>query len=386
MSKPIYLDYNATTPVDPRVLEVMIPFLKDNFGNPASMNHSYGWAANQALDKAREQVASLIGCRPKEVVWTSGATESNNLALQSLAQSYVKRKEPIHIITSQIEHKSVLDVCRSLEESGVEVTYLRPSPAGEISAEEVRNAIKPNTRLISLFLGQNEIGTINPIKEIGAIAAKNNILFHVDGAQAVGKTPINVAEMNIDLLSASGHKLYAPKGIGFLYIRENIKLQSLFHGGKQEKSIRPGTQNVAGAIAMGKACELCQHSMNEENERLLKLQKKCIQTVLKSSKDVVLNGHPTQRLTSNISFSFSGVAPESFDLYLGDLAISSGSACSTGEPSYVLKALGHSDSWARATIRLGIGRFTSEQDIDFACDKITQMLAKKSSQNLRVML
>lgn len=383
MNKPIYLDYNATTPVDQRVLDKMLPYLKECFGNSSSMTHGYGWEANQAVETARKQVATLIGCadKPKTVIWTSGATESNNMALLGAIRPYLEKGEKVHLITTQIEHKAVLDVAKHLEKHGAEVTYLAPDRFGQISANQVRAAIKPHTKLISIIMGQNEVGTINPIREIGQVAKEFNILFHVDGAQTVGKMPINVNDLNIDMLSASGHKLYAPKGIGFLYIRAGVSIDPLMFGGSQEFGLRPGTVNVPCVVAMGAACQLAGEVMIEESERLTAMRDQLINKVLSAAHCARLNGHPTERLCSNVSLSFEGLSSDIFALNLAGLALSSGSACSAGAPSYVLSALGVPESLARATLRIGIGRFTTQAELDLAADKIVTMLKKHTKAN-----
>lgn len=381
MNRPIYLDYNATTPIDPEVLEAMLPFLKEAFGNASSNSHSYGWEASQAVEKARKQVAELIGCKSKNVVWTSGATESNNLAIFSAIRTSLRLQEKTHLITTLVEHKAVLDVARELESEGCEVTYLEPDSYGQISASKVKSAIKPYTKLISIIMGQNEIGTINPIEEIGQIAKAHQIIFHVDGAQAIGKFPISVDQMNIDLLSASGHKIYAPKGIGFLYVREGINLNPLFFGGAQEHGLRPGTLNVPGIVALGKAAEVCLKTMTDEIPRITKLRDQFIKKILESAPNARLNGHQTDRLYSNVSLSFEGLSADVFALGLSGLAVSSGSACSQGAASYVLAAIGLSDTLARATIRFGIGRFTTEADLNTAAEKVIKMLEKNRLQS-----
>lgn len=403
MNKPIYLDYNATTPIDPAVLDAMLPYLRESFGNASSSSHSYGWEASQAIEKARLQVTKLISAPPdntsqstsktthsrtvipKTVIWTSGATESNNLALLGVLKTYLfnnplNKKEKAHLITTQVEHKAILEVAAALEKIGLEVTYLAPDKFGRITPKQVQSALKPYTRLISIIMGQNEIGTINPIGDIGAVAKEHNVLFHVDGAQTVGKLPIDVNEMNIDLLSASGHKLYAPKGTGFLYARAGLELTPLMYGGSQEYGLRPGTVNVASVVALGAACEICFNKMSEETARLTHLRDQFIQRVLEQVPSARLNGHPTERLCSNVSFSFEGLSPDVFALGLSGLAISSGSACTSGAPSHVLAAIGMPPSLANATIRFGIGRFTTQQDLDIAAEKIVSM-TKKYSQS-----
>jgi cysteine desulfurase len=379
MNRPIYLDYNATTPVDPEVLETMLPFLTDAFGNSSSSTHAYGWEANQAVEKARTQAAQLIGAKAKNIIWTSGATESNNLALLSLFKPYLRlstSSDRAHLVTTQVEHKAVCDVACSLEKEGVEVTYVAPDKYGQIHAKDIEKAIRPNTKLVSVIAGQNEIGTLNPIAEIGKVVKYKNVLFHVDAAQTLGKSPISVDEMNIDFLSASGHKIYAPKGVGFLYVRDTQKISPLFCGGSQEKGLRPGTVNVPGVVALGKACEIALKKMPEEIAKLSRLRDQFIAKVLKAVPSARLNGHPTERLYSNISLSFEGLSSDVFALGLSGLAVSSGSACSAGAPSHILEAIGLPDALARATVRFGIGRFTTEQDLNTAFDKIVAMVNK----------
>ncbi len=382
MNRPIYLDYNATTPVDPLVLESMLPFLREAFGNASSSTHSYGWEANQAVEKARKQAATLIGRadKTKSITWTSGATESNNMALLGVMKAYLSREMPAHMITTLVEHKAVLDVAKCLEKYGAEVTYLKPDRFGQVSARQVEEALKPHTRLISIIMGQNEIGTINPVAEIGALANKNKVVFHVDAAQTLGKNPISVQEMHIDLLSASGHKMYAPKGVGFLYINDDLELEPLLFGGSQEFGRRPGTLNVPGIVAMGTACEICYKNMGEESRRLTEMRDAFIARILNSTHHVRLNGHRSERLSSNVSFSFDGLDADVFALSLSGLAVSSGSACSAGAPSHILEAIGLPESLARATVRIGIGRFTTEEDLKTAAEKIIAMVQKYSTQ------
>ena len=379
MHRPIYLDYNATTPIDPVVLDTMMLFLKDAYGNASSATHAYGWEASQAVENARKSVAKLIGSKPQEIYWTSGATESNNMALLCYMRQFLRDervKTRPHMVTSLVEHKAVLDVAHALESEGAEVTYLKPDRYGQISAQSVEESIRPNTRLVSIIFGQNEIGTINPIGEIGRVCKKNRVVFHTDAAQSVGKTSIDVEKMNIDFLSGSGHKIYAPKGIGFLYVRKGIQLQPLQFGGSQECGLRPGTINVAGAVALGKACEVAEKAIDSEIRELTQLRDDFIQSVLSEVPTVQLNGHPRERLYSNVSFSFKNLSSDVFTLGLSGLAISSGSACAAGAPSHVLEAIGLPKELARATIRIGIGRFTSKSDLEFAKNKIIQLVKK----------
>lgn len=388
MEKPIYLDYNATTPVDPGVLEVMLPFLRENFGNPSSNEHAYGWQAAMAVGQARQACASLIGADADSVVFTSGATEANNLALlgvirRALADASAGTHSRPHLITTAVEHKAVLDVAKQLEIEGAEVTYLSVNSYGQVSPEQIQKALLPNTKLVSVMFGQNEIGSINPIADIGAILP-DEVLFHVDAAQAVGRCPVDVNAMNIDLLSVSGHKLYAPKGVGFLYLRQGVELQPLQFGGGQENGIRPGTLNVASIVGLGQACEICAREMTAETARLAGLRDQFISQVLETMPTAILNGHPTQRLTSNISFSFDGLSADVFALGLHGLAVSAGSACSRGAPSHVLAAIGLPTKLARATVRFGIGRFTTEKDLAVAYDRLLKLTKESEHRELEL--
>lgn len=376
---PIYLDYNATTPVDPEVLKAMLPYLQEVFGNPSSTTHSFGWEARQAVEKARNQAAVLLNTKAKNIVWTSGATESINMALLGTLRRYLRAKEKTHLITTQIEHKATLDVSRALEREGAEVTFLKPDSKGLVSSEAVKDAIKPHTRMISVIMGQNEIGTINPVKEIGILAKQKQIFYHIDAAQCIGKTPIDVNVIPCDFISASGHKIYGPKGVGFLYVNnENMKieLEPLFYGGSQEHGLRPGTLNVASIVGMGLACEIGLKNMEEESARLIEMRDTFIKKLLDNTDCVRLNGHPEKRLCSNISLTLSGLDSDVFSLGLSGIAVSSGSACSAGAPSHVLAAIGHSIEEAQATLRIGIGRFTTKSHLDFAAEKILAMIKK----------
>lgn len=387
--RPVYFDYNATTPLHPSVFEAMRPYFIEEFGNPASLSHSYGWSANMAVEKARGQIASALHCRPKEVYFTSGATESNNLAILGLVtklgdqgKQRVYDNSAPHLVTNQAEHKSVLEVFQFAQgRFGAEVTVIDPDRFGQVSLKEIQRAVQPNTRLISVMMANNEIGTINPIAEIGQWAKSQNILFHADCAQSFGKLPIHVEDMAIDLLSLSGHKIYGPKGVGVLFVRsENptVELLPLLHGGTQEHGIRPGTLNVPGIVGLGAATELALSDMSAESERLKVLQKHLISGVLSQLPEATLNGHPTERLATNVSFSFSGLSADIFALGLNGLALSAGSACASGtsSPSHVLKAIGHSDKLARATVRFGLGHLTTFEDIELAIDKIVEMVLK----------
>ena len=376
LQTPIYLDNNATTPVDPRVLEAMLPYFTTRFGNAASKSHAFGWEADAAVDSAREQVARLIGAvSPREIVFTSGATESDNLAIKGVAEAYHDKGN--HIITCVTEHKAVLDSCKVLAKHGFEVTYLPVAPDGLVDVECVRDAITDKTILISIMAANNEIGTIHPIKEIGRLAKEKQILFHSDATQGVGKFPINVEDMGIDLLSLTAHKMYGPKGIGALYVRSTkprVKLASLIDGGGHERGMRSGTLNVPGIVGLGKACELSQKEMSAEAERLIALRERLKEGILKQLEDVQINGHAAQRLPGNLNMSFAFIEGESLLMGLKDIAVSTGSACTSAslEPSYVLKAIGVTDELAYSAIRFGLGRFTSDEEIDYTVNRIVE--------------
>ena len=385
--KPIYLDNNATTPLDPEVLDAMLPFFRESFGNPSSITHSYGWEAKLAVENAREAAAHLIGARePSSIVWTSGATESNNLAIQGIFQTFIENRRPAHLVTTQTEHKAALDVARNLERRGIEVTYIKPDRYGQISADSIFAAIRPHTQMISVIHANNEIGTINPIDEIGIEARNRKVLFHVDAAQSTGKIPIDVEASAIDFLSVSAHKIYGPKGIGLLYVNRDLikssRLTPLFYGGSQEHGLRPGTLNVPGIVGLGRACEICQQRITDEPPKLAKMRDQFTHDVIErvrragASKGISaqLNGHPTERVYSNISLSFHGLSADIFALGLSQIAASSGSACSAGEPSHVLAAIGLPEELARATVRLGMGRFTTSQDLEVAANQIQAMV------------
>ncbi|PWK18887.1 cysteine desulfurase [Arcicella aurantiaca] len=377
MKLPIYLDYNATTPVDKRVLEKILPYFTEHFGNAASRSHLYGWTAQDAVENARQQIADLIGAEAKEIVFTSGATEANNLAIKGLYELFSTSKN--HIITVETEHKAILDVCKHLEKLGCETTYLKPDSAGLISLEQIENAIRPETFLISVMYANNEIGTIQPIREIGALAHKNDILFHTDATQVLGKVAIDVDADNIDLLSLSGHKLYAPKGIGALYIRKKSKASQLIaqiDGGRHERGYRSGTLNVTGIVGLGEACEIAKNELLAENQRLSILRDKLEQGILQNIADVQVNGNIENRLPNLTNISFGGVDGENLLMSFRDIAVSSGSACTsaTVEPSYVLKAIGLDDNLAYATIRFSLGKFTTEEEIDFTIKYVKEVV------------
>lgn len=368
----IYLDYQATTPVDKRVIEKMIPYFGEIYGNPHSRNHTFGWEAEQAVEFARENVAKTIGANPKEIIFTSGATESNNLAIKGLAEFYGDKKN--HIITCVTEHKCVLESCRLLSEKGFKVTYLPVNSNGLIDLNELEKKISSKTLLVSIMGVHNEIGVIQPLKDIGQICRKNEVFFHTDCAQAVGKIPIDVDEMNIDLLSISGHKIYAPKGVGALFVRRKprVRISAMMSGGGQERGMRSGTLSPALCVGLGEACRLCNLEMKTESERITKLKDSLVNGIKSSCSDIYINGSETNRIPGNVNLSFAYVEGESLMMGIKNLAVSSGSACTSAslEPSYVLKALGVSEELAHTSLRIGIGRFTTQNDIDNAVSAI----------------
>ncbi|MBX7047026.1 MAG: IscS subfamily cysteine desulfurase [Ignavibacteria bacterium] len=372
MNFPIYMDHNATTPMDPRVLEAMMPYFTNVYGNAASRSHQFGWEAEEAVEKARQQIADLIGATSKEIVFTSGATESDNLAIMGIAEMYAPKGN--HIITLPTEHKAVIDTCKYLERHGKEVTYLGVDEFGMVDLDALRNAIKDTTILVTIMMANNEIGTIQPVAEIGKICREKGVIFHTDATQGVGKIPVDVNAMNIDLMSFTAHKMYGPKGVGALYVRKRsprVKLAEQMHGGGHERGMRSGTLNVPGIVGFGKACEICKNEMVEESARLIRLRDKMINTFLERVEYSYLNGHPTERLPHNVNVSFEYVEGEGLMMGIKDLAVSSGSACTSAtlEPSYVLKALGRGDELAHSSIRYGLGRFTTEEEVDFAIEK-----------------
>ena len=374
---PIYMDNQATTPVDPRVLQAMLPYFTEKFGNASSRNHSFGWASEEAVENARGQVAALIGAIPKEIIFTSGATESDNLMIKGVAAAY--REKGRHIITQVTEHKAVLDTCKRLEQSGHDVTYLPVQPDGRVAPEDVRKAITPNTILICVMYANNEIGVINPIAEIGKIAKQHGVLFVVDGAQAAGKIPVDVQRENIDLLAMSAHKMYGPKGVGALYVRRRnprVQLSAILDGGGHERGMRPGTLNVPGIVGLGKACEIAQQEMPQESQRLRGLRDRLRKGLETALDEVHLNGSMEHRLPHNLNVSFAYVDGESLLMGINDIAISSGSACTSAtlEASYVLKALGVDEDLAHSSIRFGLGRFNTEEEVDYAADKIAEVV------------
>jgi len=378
LNVPIYLDNNATTPMDPRVLEAMLPYFNDKFGNAASRNHAFGWNAEEAVDYAREQVAKLINASPKEIIFTSGATESNNLALKGIFEMYARKGN--HIITVNTEHKAVLDSCKHIEKLGGKVTYLEPAVDGLINLEDLEKAITPETIVISVMYGNNEIGVLQPIEEISAIARKHGILFHSDATQAVGKVPVDVQAQNIVLMSFTAHKMYGPKGVGALYVRRKnprVKVTAQVDGGGHERGMRSGTLNVPGIVGFGKACELCMNEMEEEAKRLSKMRDRLEAELLKVEESYV-NGSVEHRLPHVTNISFKHVEGEGLMMGIKDLAVSSGSACTSAslEPSYVLKNLGLDDDLAHSSLRFGLGRFTTDEEIDYAIDHVSKAVNK----------
>jgi cysteine desulfurase len=374
----IYLDYQATTPCDPRVVEKMIPYFTEYFGNPHSRNHQFGWDAETAVDAARHQVAEILGAQSKEIIFTSGATESNNLALKGVA--YFNQTEKNHIITCVTEHKCILDTCRHLEQQGFEVTYLPVASNGLVDLKKVEEAITEKTALVSIMAVNNEIGVIQPLHEIGALCRKKNVLFHTDAAQAVGKIPLNVKEMNIDLLSISSHKLYGPKGIGALYVgrKPRVRLVSQMNGGGQERGMRSGTLSPALCVGLGEACRIAQEEMISERAHLAQLNHYFLKKIESSLGQVYLNGDSTHRIPGNLNLSFAHVEGEGLMMAIKTLAVSSGSACTSEslEPSYVLRALGVDEELAHTSLRIGFGRFTTLQEVDKASEIIISAVQK----------
>jgi cysteine desulfurase len=379
MKLPIYLDNHATTPVDPRVLDAMLPYFKELFGNAASRNHSFGWEAEEAVEKARKQVASLIGATAKEIVFTSGATESNNLALKGVAQMYAEKGN--HIITAASEHKAILDTCKHLEKEGCRVTYLPLKQDGLIDLDMLKEAFTDKTILVSIMYANNEIGVVQPIREIGRMCKERGILFHTDMVQAAGKIPVNVITDNVDLASISGHKLYGPKGVGALYVRRKsprVQLTAQMDGGGHERGMRSGTLNVPSIVGLGEACAIAQKEMAEESARLQALRDRLKDRILSELDEVFINGSWEHRLPHNLNISFAYVEGESMLMGINDIAVSSGSACTSAtlEPSYVLKALGLGDDLAHSSIRFGIGRFNTQEEVDYTAGRIIEVVKK----------
>ena len=374
---PIYLDYSATTPVDPRVAEKMIPWLTQHFGNPASRSHSFGWEAEQAVENAREDVAKLVNCDAKEIVWTSGATESDNLAIKGAAHFYKAKGK--HLVTVKTEHKAVLDTMRELEREGFEVTYLDPEPDGLVDLEKFKAALRPDTIVASVMFVNNEIGVIQPIAEMGEICRAKGVIFHVDAAQATGKVPVDLENLKVDLMSFSAHKTYGPKGIGALYVRRKprVRLEAQMHGGGHEKGLRSGTLPTHQIVGMGEAFRLARMEMATENERIRMLRDRLLAGV-KDMEEVYVNGDLDKRVPHNLNVSFNFVEGESLIMGIKELAVSSGSACTSAslEPSYVLRALGRNDELAHSSIRFTLGRWTTEEDIDFAVKVLRERIGK----------
>jgi cysteine desulfurase len=369
---PIYLDNHATTPVDPRVLDEMLPYFSEQFGNAASRNHSFGWAADEAVKIARQRATNLLGASPDEIVFTSGATESDNLAIKGVAEAY--RGKGNHIITATTEHKAVLDSCHHLEQSGFRVTYLPVQTNGLIDLAALERALDDQTILVTIMAANNETGTLQPIAEIGKLCRQRGVTFHNDAAQAAGKIPLNVEEQNIDLLSISAHKLYGPKGVGLLYVRNGVTLSPIIDGGGHERGMRSGTLNVPGVAGLGKACEICQLEMPQESARTAALRDRLRDKILASLDGVAINGSSERRLPGNLNISFAGIEGEELLTALDGIAVSSGAACTSAhiEPSYVLKALGLSDELAQASLRFGIGRFNTEAEIDYVAGRVIE--------------
>ncbi len=376
--QPIYLDYQATTPMDPRVLEAMMPYFTHKFGNSGSRSHAYGWEAEEGTEKARAQVAKLIGADEKEVIFTSGATESNNLAIRGVAEFYKDRKN--HIITTVTEHKCVLDTCRHLEQQGFDVTYLPVRQDGLLDLDVLRAAITDKTVLVSVMAVNNEIGVIQPLAEIGKICRERKVFFHTDAAQAAGKIPLDVEALNIDLMSISGHKIYGPKGIGALYVRRKprVRLVPMIVGGGQERGFRSGTLPTPLCVGLGEAAEICMKEMDDEAKRLKKLQDRMLNGLRAKLTDIVVNGDLEHRIPGNLNISFAYVEGESLMMGIKNLAVSSGSACTSAslEPSYVLRALGVEEEMAHTSLRIGLGRFTTEHEVDRAVDELVRHVNK----------
>ena len=373
MKTPIYLDYSATTPCDPRVVARMLPFFTDSFGNSASRSHAFGWTAEAAVEEARAQVAQLIGAHPKEILWTSGSTEANNLAIKGAAEMYKQKGK--HLITAVTEHKAVLDPMKHLETQGYDITWLPVDGKGHVNLQDLADAITDQTILVSLMAANNEVGTMHPIREIGAICKQKGTLFHTDATQQVGKAPIDVEADNIDLLSLSAHKMYGPKGVGALYVRRKnprVRLTSQMDGGGHERGMRSGTLNVTGIVGLGEAARICREEMASEASRLSALRARLQDRILKELPDAVLNGDVDHRLPHMTNISFPYVEGESLLMGIKEVAVSSGSACTSAslEPSYVLKSLGLGDELAHSSIRFSLGRFTTEAEVDFAADRL----------------
>ncbi len=380
MGRVVYMDNHATTPVDPRVLQAMVPYFTEHFGNAASRNHPFGWEAEAAVDRGREQIASLINAKPKEIIFTSGATESDNLAIKGVLEFYKDKGN--HVITAVTEHKAVLDTCKALERTGkAQVTYLRVDKDGLVNPDDVRRAITDKTILISIMHANNEIGTIQPLPEIARLAKEKGILFHSDATQGVGKLPVDVETMGIDLMSLTAHKIYGPKGCGALYVRSKgprVRLTPMMDGGGHERGMRSGTLNVPGIVGFGKACEIAAAEMETETARLFELRERLHHGIFQQLDEVYLNGHPTRRLAGNLNVSFAFVEGESLLMGLKDVAVSSGSACTSAtlEPSYVLKALGVGEDLAHTSIRFGLGRFNTAEEVEYVIERVVHEMQR----------
>ena len=376
---PIYMDNNSTTRVDPWVVEAMLPYFTEKYGNAASRSHVFGWEAEAAVEEARERIAALIGATAKEIIFTSGATESDNLAIKGVASMYKKKGN--HIITQVTEHKAVIDTCKRLEREGYRITWLPVDRYGQVHPDQVREAITDQTILVTIMAANNEIGTLQPIQEIGAICKEKGVLFHTDAVQAVGKIPIDVEAMGIDLLSMTAHKMYGPKGIGALYVRKKnprVRLEPIIDGGGHERGMRSGTLAVPLIVGFGKACDLCRELMPEESARLQRLRERLRQGIMNNLSDTYLNGHPTERLPNNLNISFAYVEGEGLMMGIKDVAVSSGSACTSAslEPSYVLRALGVGDDLAHSSIRFGLGRFNTEEEVDYVVQLVIREVSR----------
>jgi cysteine desulfurase len=387
MKLPIYMDYHATTPVDPRVVDAMVPYFSVHFGNAASRNHSFGWRAQEAVEKARKQVADLIGAGPREIVFTSGATESDNLAIKGAVAAH--RDKGNHIVTCATEHRAVIDTCRRLEQEGCRVTWLPVQKTGLIDVEDLRRAITDQTILVSIMTANNEIGVVQPIAEIGAIVKARGVLFHTDAVQAAGRIPFDVDQLNVDMASLTAHKMYGPKGVGALYVRRRnpgVALAPLIDGGGHERGLRSGTLNVPGIVGFGKAAELCGQEMSAEGGRVGRLRDRLNGALHAGLQDVYVNGTMDDRLPNNLNVSFANVEGESLLIAIDDVAISSGAACTsaTAEPSHVLKAIGVADDLARASIRFGLGRWTTAEEVDHVAAKMTSVVTRLRDVRLAI--
>ncbi len=376
---PIYMDYHATTPVDPRVVEAMLPHFTTQFGNAASRTHRFGWEAEAVVEDSRETIGDLIGADAKEIVFTSGATESDNLAIKGVAEYYERRGK--HIVTTQIEHKAVLDSCKRLEKQGYEVTYVPAGTDGIVDPDDIKNALTDKTVLVSVMLANNEVGTIQPIAEIGKITRERGVLLHCDAVQGIGKTPFDVKAMNVDLASITAHKIYGPKGVGALYVRRSkprVRLVAQIDGGGHERGMRSGTLNVPGVVGLAKACEIMKREGAQDAERIGKLRDSLHRQLLKELDEAILNGHPDNRLCGNLNVSFAFVEGEGLMMAIKDVAVSSGSACTSAslEPSYVLRSMGLDEDLAHSSIRFGLGRFNTQEEVDYVADLVTAKVKK----------